>query len=375
MGLALYCSVWGLNTICLLFRKNSKIITWISVIFFGVLFCTNPGLSGDAYYYNQYLQNPTMWSSYMDPGYAALVFIVRSLGIRSYGWFLLAVYILVFIFLSKAAKKLSVSVHPLIFVAMAYIFPFLSVVIRNAISAAILLYAMADFCTTKNKARYAIWVGIASLFHLSSVAFFLYLFAPGREKRRKVYSIKKLIVLLFVVGVALFVAITLFNGRRPPFERQIVAVLGFIFPEIGDRISYYMSTTTGDSFLAFYFIYFLQVVTTWYLSQRTNEMDENTASMVKTVHSVNVLLMVFLPFFLISTIFLRFMLVPCMLTVLCITKVLYVRNDGRQRRGGLRMGLMDLTLVLLTVSWFIVQLFGIFGVTIDGAISSSIFVR
>ena len=105
----LYMTLWIINLLFVIIKKDNKIICFITYLTLGILFVSNAGLSGDAALYKWHFENKVFSGELFEVGYTFAEKIFHACGIHTYTGFLIVLFVLGTIFLWIGLKKYNIS--------------------------------------------------------------------------------------------------------------------------------------------------------------------------------------------------------------------------------------------------------------------------
>lgn len=282
-------------------KKHIQLISWSLILLLCVLMGTN---TRNPDYYNYRLMF-MLKKSTIEFGFTSLIYLFRSIGLN-YHAFRLFLTILGFVLIHHTVKK--VTDRPSFFYILYMIYPFFldAVQIRNFVAMAILIFAFPFLMKTdvKSKFYYILLIFLATSMHIMSLVYLLFLLIEPIQKSTKfarIYFIIVMILGLVSLNRALFESIV----------EGVIRLLAMIYPQIG----YYGDISTRYGFLIYWGI---QIGFTMLLKilidqmRNANDIDilkERKDWMIRfseVVFYANLISMIFLPTYVIHTLYFRF---------------------------------------------------------------------
>lgn len=187
-----------------LFRKKSKLITYLYGVYFWALIALNTYTADYGAYQEMYLCCFEPRYASHELGYMTLCRICLRLGL-SYTQFRMVISSIIVILIIKGLRYYTENINYAL--SLYLIFPFVGLAsgLRNATSTAILIYAFHFLFQDGNKAivKYILSVAVAMLFHYNAVFYFIFVLVRYRRI--------KIIETMICVVVAIAWIITLAN--------------------------------------------------------------------------------------------------------------------------------------------------------------------
>ena len=165
-----------------LFRKKSKLLTYLYGVYFWALIALNTFTADYGTYKEMYLCCFEPRYAFHEPGYMTICRICLRLGL-SYIQFRMVISAIIVILIIKGLRYYTESINYAL--AIYLMFPFVGLVsgLRNATSTAILIYAFHFLFQDGTKAlkKYILSVAVAMLFHYCAVFYFVFIFVRYRR--------------------------------------------------------------------------------------------------------------------------------------------------------------------------------------------------
>lgn len=193
--------------LCALCAPKSKTVTWMILMFMWIIYALNTWNTDYIAYQNGYenLISLNLYTHY-EPGYTLLSLLCLKLGLPFYGFRM--VLATIYVGLTYAAVRFYTR-QTAIALALLMVFPFLSFVsgARAGIASAIVVYSLRYLISDQRKStiKYIIGIMSATLFHYSSIFFFLFIFAKkAKFVPGKLFKSKKMLALIPCILVVSF---------------------------------------------------------------------------------------------------------------------------------------------------------------------------
>lgn len=375
----LYYLIWFINIGLALRKKKSSFIATISILFLGVVFCSNRGMSGDAYKYKMDFEHPQYALVWIDKGYVSLKNLAHMAGINTYNAFLVAIFAISIVLFYLGIRRFTNNYHPLIALTMVFIFPLWATAIRYFLATGIVVFAISELLLKKRKFVYILLVILASLFHRSMLFCLIYLLAgiPGVQKRLDTRAGKGLIMIV-ASYVLVFSVIVVFNHNKLPFTEAIINLITIRSPSLAIKARAYLSTSTHFGFVVLYLVYFVNLYTSYAfrfraISAYRQQSDKAWIIDFSTfVFFMNLATIAFLPLFNINMDFFRLLVLPTVLNAIvfgCLaTRPVF--SDYMEKRRGAELTLIYL---LMLAVWLWPLLIRINSISITEMIKASFF--
>ncbi|MCR2047481.1 EpsG family protein [Acetatifactor muris] len=372
-------TLWIINLLFVIIKKDNKIICFITYLTLGILFVSNAGLSGDAALYKWHFENKVFSGELFEVGYTFAEKIFHACGIHTYTGFLIVLFVLGTIFLWIGLKKYNISYHYLLLITMPFIFPTYSIAIRFYLASAIMVAAIR-YLNERKYWLFFIFVICAGSFHV--VALFYLLFVFCGTKRMSAISLNKkfLLWLVGIFSVLNFIISILL--KKNLLILALVKIITAVFIIGENKIDAYTTTNTNFGGIIFLFTYLCGMVTAIYIyrlvfdeRRTTDKNNEQTINVIKTYskvnYNINLILSTILPFIAMNLLFYR------LLTIGHISNAIVLgmyrkQNLSKRRRGSIQISPVNVFFILSCLSWFIPEIIGFNDITIKGLFEASI---
>lgn len=341
--IVIYFVLFAINFLLMIFHKKNRAVTLLTYLLMFFLFMNNTAY-GDAPTYKRDYE--VLARDTWEPGYDALKWVAQTIGIKKYSGFLAVLFLFASCFLIPGFRALKVNPHILFSVSMPFLFPWFAVVIRFFLGTSIAVYALHHYVKGRYF-RYIFWILIAMLFHRTSAAFLLVLFA---KPLNRFYTINKRYLWKLVIGVisaaALLVVLYTFVKKQFLFVDTLVNILSMVSATLSEKAQIYLSRLTQWGAIPVFMVFFAN----WYLARSMKKKaalgdGENRELIDLTVlnYRISFLFVVVIPTVVLSVNFGRFFIIPTLMN-------LYVFGwFYPNERKGFR-GLM-LTFLFLILCW------------------------
>ncbi|GEM_PF-4347661 len=359
MGECLYYLIWLINIIFALTKKKSKFIVFITIIFFGLVFCGNNGENGDAYLYRLFLTNPNAGVNITEQGFKWLADFLRIVGINNYGLCLMVIFIISLLFFILSVRQITNNIHPLISIMMVFPFLLFATAIRFALAFSISLYAITELATKNRKIKFILLVMAASSLHTVMITNLLFLLvSSSRVRRGAAHGKGKLAIQIIAAVIILYCFVVVSLGNRLPFSSTIISLLIKLFPTQGFKIEAYFSTRTNLGFMALYLVYFVGLYVSSYLRKFVFRYIDSFAlefvNFTEFAYYINVICFLFLPLYNLSLNFHRLLIMPTMVNALVFSGIMKSYNNRRfLSRGAMYVGKIEILEIVSILVWMI----------------------
>lgn len=380
-NMILYIILWIVNMWYILQGKDNKVISFFSYLFFGVLFISNAGRTGDAAIYKAYFENQWFPEGAFEFGYTLLERTVFYCGIHTYTGFLIVIFLLGTLFLRVGLKKIDISYHYILAIAMPFIFPTYAVAIRFFL-ASTMVVASICFLMEKKYLSFFILVFLAGSFHTSSLFYGILILCISRIGSA-IGECKKIV--LWVISIFSMIN---FAGalilKRNLVTSLAISVANVMSGALGDKLSAYTSTTTNLGGLIFVLIYLSCLVTAIMTREMIKKeygtaLSGNKSSAFVQKYSVvnyniNLVLSILLSLIAMNLLFYRLIIIGSLSNAIALGLYAW-QHKGESRRGIVRICPVKLCYLVSCLLWFVPEIFKINDITIRGLFDASVFFK
>lgn len=334
----------SINTIMIIRKKNSSVISLLSLICIWLIMGLNTYTDDYPGYMNLY--NSQIIGLTMEPGFTLMTVISHRLGF-SYDQFL-AIFIMITLIVGVvAARKVTNNYHVVI---CLFVLTALCVnvdEIRQFFS--YVLYALALVFLTddkRGKLKYAITICLASTIQVSSIVLLPFPFIFGKLKNRKS------VLRVYFGLIALFCIVVFINGNKIPF---LVEIISLVIPE--NKLVYFQ-TKTNMGFLLFFMANFLNLTVAYYAMREVNRNEQNYSEkehkFINNLYDSILYLSFAMPLCMINSEFLRFFrfsVIPCIFAIAITFNKIYFIRLRSNRRGAMIVGKADFMFILYVIGY------------------------
>lgn len=379
--MAIYILLWIVNIWCLLTNRNNKYICVLTYGFMGLLFISNMGTYGDAYSYKIDFENQVFLTDWTEMGYQIFKNTLYQISINTYFGLLVSIFVFCTVISFFGLAKFKCSYHGMIAMIMPFIFPTCSVAIRFFMAISIVLLSLR-FLIKRNYFIYIMLIFLATLFH-RSVFIYLILIVCTSNKIMSLNKANKLLIKI-IFAISLLCLIYTYIGGSLPFIDSIVRMISFVFPNIEVKIQTYTTSVARLGSLIFYVIYFAGLFFAYivrksvYVENGLPDACENSTKelckMADLNFNIHIVLSILLPFLALNLIYYRLLIIAFVSDAILFgmyikekktTKSLTIINTNK----------VYISFLAICILWFIPEMIGINGITIQGIFDASFFVN
>lgn len=285
--------------IATVFFPKSKLLYWIIVVYMWLLFSFNTGAPDTGTY--EWIYNDNITGAF-EPLFTAIMALCRLLCLSFVG-FRMVIATLILFFLHLAFRYMAE--YKTLAMAMYMIAPFLWQIsgIRAGLACAVLVYALTVFIQDirKNKVKYIVFWGIATLIHYSSILFIVMLLVKKEDFRKRLITY----IIFAIVGTMivqhtniLFMLVSKFTDR----EKILTWLSGGL-----DKEGYpNWKGFTAELIILFGNIFFTNI------SKRIisrHDITGKKAKLAKAISDLNVISVLFIPLLRLNDTYIRLLLI------------------------------------------------------------------
>lgn len=316
------------------FKPKSKIVFISSLVFMWLLYAFSTKTGDQAVYQNVYENMFSMkYFTEFEPGFTLLIIACRSINLPFMAFRAICGALFI-ILLGFAINKYTKCTALAAFLFLLFPFTYFMSVMRAGI-ACLIIVLFVDFLIKRNKhwaIFYILGVILATLFHYSSIFFFLFVFAAKKDRGMKSF--------MFVTFLCTVVVFFLYNlGILYNFFSIFISrgkFLDWINPNAVDEAS--RSNLTG--IVCSVGIVVMNIVLGWFANKKAKEAqralnhEENyIVRMSSFVKYGNILLLLTVPFLLINNVFIRFSYEMVLINILNGVNVAHYYSNARKETG------------------------------------------
>lgn len=339
-----YCILLIINYLFALFRKQSKIVSVVSVAFIGFLFVgnsSNPDLLNYIRYYENVIYSGFQSENILEVGYWLINKLANYIGLDFFQ-FKLVIFIVCSLLIRRTVIRYCMNYNLLVAFYMTYAMFMDIIQIRNFIALSLFIFAFPYLLDgTKNIKRYLLIIAFATLIHSSAVIYFIFLLI--RLKNRK------LLIRMGTFLSVLFVLFILANNNKMPFAELLLS-------SISDaRFERYLTAQTRWGFLIPLFLQIINFVMVSFLRKHLlmKEQIQNEKKwhdFINSVYFANSLLFIITPLFMMTITFYR---IPRNMIILN----LMLASIGNQvfKVDGKWRWMAILLMIINILSWYLVD--------------------
>lgn len=360
----LFYLLFAVNCYLTIARKKSSAIVVLSLLLFGFMFTFNAGLEGDHETYKDLFFYPDLEIS-KDLMFFYFIKLVRLLGVSNYNLFLFIEYIIGLGLITLGVKSVTTNYHPMIAVAMLYIFPHCAVAIRFYLAFSIIIFSLRYFINrrlARNKIFYILCIIIASLFHACVSVFLLTIplvFTKENFYQNKSWRITSSLFLIFS-GILIIIFYTYKDSYA------LTLIVNLLEEDAGGRgAGYFQSIDYSHGALIGLPIYFIGLILShrFFLfgTHNNDKNDEKIARMCKVISSVHCLYIIWiitLVFMFLDMTFIRVLFIPSVVVLLAYGRIL---DSGGYSKHFIRVN--SLLFILILLSWEVVNNVGLYSIS------------
>lgn len=371
----LYFGLWIINVLYVIRRKTNNIICLLSLALLTMLFVSNTGLVGDAEIYRNHFVNPISYDNTFEPGYTFVEIILQRLDVHTYTILLITLFSIALFFVWIGLRKYICSYHYIFAITMPFIFPTYATAIRFFVASAIMIAAIR-FLNEKKYLIFVLLVLLASLFHMVSIFYLVFLFCGGN--RVSLITGKKEMLLWLIFSLSIIIFIVSIVTKKSPI---IMILIRFVnaFLDIGEiKLESYTSTSANWGAVMFMIVYLAGLATAIatkrivFRSIKKSEIIEveYLKSYVSLNYNINLMLSMILPFIAMNLIFYRIIIIGQVSNAIAIGMYRAIKN---YRMNGyiIVFDSMTLLFVVSCFLWFIPEFIEINGISVEGIIEAS----
>lgn len=379
----LYFAFWLINILCIIRRKNNNVISFLSYVYFGLMFVSNQAKDGDAQLYKLYFENQWFSGGMFEPGYTFVEKCLHMIGIHTYTGLLISLFVIATFFLWIGLRKLDASYHYLFVIAMPFIIPTYATAIRFFVASAIMMAAIR--CLAENKRLFFVALVVcAGSFHLLSMSYLAFLLCTTKRMTR-ISGNRKFILWFVGIFSLLSFAISVVS-KSNPLVMAIVRVAALLFNIGENKLDAYATTNTNLGGLIFLFIYLSGLAIAMIMRKKVyaensyrfdaSDLLSENGGMLLTYcninYNINLLLSVFLPFVAMNLIFYRLLIIGHLTNALVLGLYLNQHKlQGTLKVYSVAVDFREALLIVACACWFVPEVIGINSITIKGMIEAS----
>ena len=373
----IYISLWVINLIYVLMRRENIKICMITYLMLGILFIFNSGVSGDAQIYKEHFENQYVLD--FEVGYLFLEQLLYSFGVYTYtGWLFFIFFIASFLYW-LGLRKMNISYHYLFALIMPFIFPTYATAIRFFIASSIMIVALR-YLSERKYSTFIFNVMIAGLFHKLSLMYMLFVFCVTRCRE----NMKKKIVLWFICILSVLLLFLFTVGSVDFLSVIIMQVSPILFLVSDVKFDAYFTTKSNFGWMIFLPLYISELVLAKLIYNKINNYngvcDENVRGFVLTDsiknygelnYNINIFLGVILPLIAMNLIFYRLLIIGHISN--SIAAGMLLKRKCSERTGYvITINGFTLALIMCCLFWFVPELVGIQSISIEGIIEAAL---
>lgn len=314
----------------IIFTK-SKIVSFLILVFMWIFYSLNTYAGDYEVYYVVYTDmDPRSFFSVFEPGFSLIMLISRKLQLPFLGFKMILGTIFI-ILLYCAVKRYTHHTACVLSIIMVFPFIYYTSVLRAGIAMTIISLAFKHILSEHRHGilKYVLIILFAMLFHYSSFFFLTFLLVKGKLTRKKVAFFGLMLVALFVS----FYSELLLNIANKITTNS--DILDWLSPSISDN----RLNLTGKMaqiilvsliIMATYFMFSMQVVELYSpLTYRVGA--SRSLYVIRKLFTADLLLLLFIPFFLITDVWMRIVWVVIPINVMVWSNTIQSLRTRRMR--------------------------------------------
>lgn len=356
MAYALFFGVIALNLICVMMKKNSRIIALLSVIALAIVMGYAQTTFGDLSTYRENYESGNIDENVrFESGYIFINLFFLEHGFN-FNQFRIAIFLISALCLFLMARKYKPNYNLLVLLYTLSIFYFLSVALRYFLGFAVLFLGLAFLLKEKklNVILFAALVLLAAQFHKSFVVCFLFLpcFLPQKALQR----VNKVLFFLSFISMGIIAMMIVAPGTISVISSFLNSFASDIFTDLESMSDSYFGGRYSRRYVIYVLFYIINCLCTYvgikYMVSR-GDLSQNACDKILCIQ---LLFMVMTPTVLLSQTMMRLIFIALMLQFVMAAKLanLYKNERILIPWGKIRLtrGTYVFVTILSAATWF-----------------------